>query len=108
MAQAVKTLMRRLAATGISVAAMLFANAALADHDEAYRLRQSGEILPLSELVQRAQEIHPGQLLETELKQRRGRYIYEIEIRGEDNNYYELYFDAATGELLRQEQEHGE
>ncbi len=75
-------------------------NPAIADHDVVYRLRREGKILPLSEFIGRAQAIHPGELLEAELEERRGRYVYEIEIAGEDGRFYEIYFDAATGELL--------
>lgn len=73
----------------------------VADHDEAYRLRQAGEILPLANLIKTAQNLHPGELLEAELERKAGRYVYEIEIAGDDGRFYDLYFDAATGELLQ-------
>lgn len=72
-----------------------------ADHEDVYRLRMEGKILPLSEFIERAQEIHPGELLEAELELKQGRYVYEIEIAGNDGRFYELYFDATTGEFLR-------
>jgi len=72
-----------------------------ADHDEVYRLRQAGEILPLFKLIKTAQNLHPGELLEAELERKTGGYVYEIEIAGDDGRFYELYFDATTGELLQ-------
>jgi uncharacterized membrane protein YkoI len=82
---------------------MLLVNATsiAADHDAAYRLRRAGEILPLVNLIKIAQNLHPGELLEAELERRAGRYVYEIEIAGDDGRFYDLYFDAATGELLQ-------
>ncbi len=78
---------------------------AYADHEQVYRLRREGKILPLSEIIARGQAIHRGQLLEAEIERKRSRYVYEIVICGDDGRFYELYFDAATGELLKAEQE---
>jgi uncharacterized membrane protein YkoI len=72
-----------------------------ADYEEVYRLRREGKILPLSAIIVRGQAIHRGQLLEAEIERSHGRYIYEIVIGGDDGRFYELYFDAATGELLK-------
>jgi uncharacterized membrane protein YkoI len=76
------------------------ASHAHSDHDEAFALRAAGKILPLSLIIERARAIHPGELLEAEFLHGEGRYIYEVEIGGYDGHYYELYFDATTGELL--------
>lgn len=69
-----------------------------ASQEDAYRLRQQNLILPLSDIIARAQSLHPGELLEAELETLQGRYVYEIELYGEDGHYYELYFDAKTGD----------
>lgn len=88
---------------GILSVSLLLINASLtvADHNEAYRLRHAGEILPLIKLIKIAKNLHPGELIEAELEHKYGRYIYEIEIAGNDGRFYDLYFDAATGELLQ-------
>ncbi len=74
------------------------------DHDEVFALRAQGKILPLSLIIERARAIHPGELLEAEFLQDDDRYVYEIEIGGYDGYYYELYFDAATGEPLPEQE----
>ena len=44
-------------------------------------------------------------MLETELEQKRGGYIYEVEMLDDNGEVWELKFDAASGELLEQELE---
>lgn len=73
-------------------------SAALADHNEVFKLHQRGEILSLSELLGRAQAIHPGQMVEAELDEET--LVYEITVYGEDDQYHEMYFDARNGRLL--------
>lgn len=76
------------------------------DRDAARKLLQSGEILPLETILQKAREIQPGQVLEVDFESKRGRYIYELEILDTDGVVYELYLDARNGELLKREREH--
>ena len=72
------------------------------DQDEALRLRQSGTIRPVAELMQAALQRHPAaRLLEVELEEGRGRYVYEFELLTADGLVRELEFDAATGQLLK-------
>ena len=75
------------------------------DYREAQRLRQSGKILPLETIVQRAKAVHPGKLLDIELEHDDGRYVYELELLDERGVVWELKYDAATGILLKQERE---
>ena len=70
------------------------------DHDRARDLKEAGEILPLEEIVKRAQERQPGQLLETELEEKKGRLIYQVEILDEAGVVWELTIDAKSGEVL--------
>ena len=71
-----------------------------ADQDEMRRLRASGTIVPLAQLVDDAQRRHAGRVLEAELKHRNGVYSYEIEILDEAGVVRELIYDAASGRLL--------
>lgn len=73
------------------------------DQDDALRLQESGEILPLPTILRNAQAIQRGKLLEAEIRQENGVRIYELEIYGDDGRYYDLKFDARTGKLLKRE-----
>lgn len=76
------------------------------DQDEALRLRREGLIMPLEALVQRAMERHPGaRLLEAELEEDDGIYIYEIELLTTDGIARELEIDARDGRLLKDEED---
>lgn len=75
------------------------------DHEEARRLQQAGAILPLETIVEKAQAIHPGRILEVELETKRGQYQYEIELIDESGHVWEMKFDSQTGQLLKQELE---
>lgn len=76
------------------------------DHEAARKLLQSGEILPLETILEKARAIQPGQVLEVEFETKRGRYLYELEILDEAGVVYELKLDARNGELVKREREH--
>lgn len=92
------------AAVGVTLAGAAGAWAA-SESDEAKRLKDAGAIVPLERIIERAQAQHPGRLLEAKLKQKRGRYVYEIEILDAQGVVWEMKFDAGSGELLKTEQE---
>ncbi|RRV60667.1 peptidase [Stutzerimonas stutzeri] len=76
------------------------------DQDEALRLRREGLIMPLETLVQRAMERYPGaRLLEAELEEDDGIYIYEIELLTTNGIARELEFDARDGRLIKDEED---
>lgn len=75
-------------------------------HDEALKLRQEGKILSSQTFIERALQRHPkARLLELELEEKRGRYIYEIELLTAQGQVRELKFDASNGELLEDEED---
>jgi len=78
------------------------AAAVMADeHDDARRLRDSGQILPLEEILERIRGRYPGRVIEVELEHpHRGGYRYELEILGPDGIVRKLRVDAVTGRLL--------
>lgn len=88
--------------TAIS-AAMLFTLGAPVgasnDHEEARKLRHGGDILPLTELLDRA-ELSGMRVLEAELEREQGRLVYELELLDADGRVHERLFDAATGQPL--------
>lgn len=75
------------------------------EYDEVRSLQQRGAILPLQQILERARRYHEGRVLETELEQKGERYIYEIELVDDQGQVWELKFDAASGELLKEKQE---
>jgi uncharacterized membrane protein YkoI len=75
------------------------------DHDRARQLRESGSILPLETILERAKTHRPGRLLEVELDSKHGRIIYEIEIIDKQGVVWEMQYDASSGELLDTERE---
>ena len=98
-----------LAGAGVLAAALLIGSViparADSDHVAARRLREAGEIMPLEKIAERARAEKPGEILEAELKQKRGRYIYEVEILDAGGRVWELRLDARSGALIKIEQE---
>jgi len=81
-------------------------NPALADdvgHMQVRKLQASGEILSFERIAELARAIKPGDILETELEKRQGRYIYEVEILDARGVVWELKLNAKTGELIKLE-----
>ncbi|MGD2075258.1 MAG: PepSY domain-containing protein [Gammaproteobacteria bacterium] len=76
------------------------------EQDRVLRLKRQGAILPLQDILERARRYHAGRVLETELEQKDGRYIYEIEVLDAQGRVWEMSFDAASGEFLEEEQEY--
>lgn len=75
------------------------------DRREAAELYQRGEIRGLDSLLDQARLQHPGRVLEAELKDKAGRRYYEVEILGEDGEVWEMRYDAASGELIKEERD---
>ncbi len=70
------------------------------DHEQARRLKESGQILPLEKIIQSVQAQYPGRILEVELETKHDRYLYEVEILDKHGVVWELLYDAASGQLL--------
>lgn len=62
------------------------------------------ELLPMEQLIIKAESVHQGRLIEAELKCIDGRDIYEIEILDETGRVWETYYDARTGEPINHEE----
>ncbi|WP_235906766.1 PepSY domain-containing protein [Pseudomonas saliphila] len=76
------------------------------DQDEALQLRRDGLILPLESILQRVSESYPGaRLLEAELEEDDGVYIYEIELLTVKGVARELEFNARDGRVLQDEED---
>lgn len=103
--------MKRLsqAARWTLLALLAFCSLAMArdlDQDEALDLRREGVILPLEQLLQSALGRYPGaRLLEAELEEDDDVYVYEVELLTADGVVREIKLDAATGKLLKDEED---
>lgn len=75
------------------------------DHVTARKLRESGQIMPLEKIIERARAEKPGEVLETELDREKGRYVYEIEIVDDAGQVWEIKLDAGTGALIEVERD---
>ncbi len=70
------------------------------DHVRAKDLVESGEILSLEQLLQTVFEGRNWRLLEAELEEKHGQYIYELEILDDRGKVRELKYDARTGKPM--------
>ena len=76
------------------------------DYEEAYRLRERQEILPLEELLHRLDLGVDTRILEIESEFEHGRYVYEIEYLDRMGRIHEVLIDARSGEVLAEEKGH--
>lgn len=73
------------------------------DHEQALRLSRQGEILPVQQLLDSAIASHPdARLLDMKLRHKHGRYLYKLQLLDRSGQVYKLYFDAQSGELVKQ------
>ena len=74
------------------------------DYEEAYRLRERKEILPLEELLRRLDLGPDTRVLEIESEFEHGRRVYEIEYLNPGGRIREVVIDARSGEVLTGEE----
>lgn len=78
---------------------------ALADDigpDKAIELVEQGTIKHFRELNKVALDLHPGaSIVDTELENVYGKYIYKIELRDTDNAEWDVDIDAVSGEVVK-------
>jgi len=91
----------------LAVIAATHPSAAVADEGPvaARKLSDAGIILPLEKIVAAAKAVKPGEILETELEHKHGRYVYEVEILDARGQVWEVELDAKTGKLIAVESE---
>lgn len=71
------------------------------DLDRVRALRANGRVLPLVEILERLPISEGGRIIEVELEEKHGRYIYEVERLEAGGIVHEYNFDATSGELLK-------
>tara|TARA_R110000787_G_scaffold286413_1_gene404709 strand:- start:6020 stop:6319 length:300 start_codon:yes stop_codon:yes gene_type:complete len=90
------------ALTGFS-ATLAFADVRV---DEAAQLQQDGKIKPFSALNEIAMKEYPdAKITDTELEDSYGKYVYQVELRDAAGKEWDVDIDAATGEVLRSQQD---
>lgn len=67
---------------------------------KARALFQSGQILSLEKIHQKASMVQSGRIIESELEKKGKRYLYEIEILDSKGVVWELKLDAKSGKLI--------
>ncbi len=72
------------------------------DHERAKKAVESGQVLPLQDILQKISKDYPGQVLEVELDQEKGTWIYEIKQLSSNGTILKLDVDAKTGQVLKQ------
>lgn len=75
-------------------------------HADIRRLVETGEVLPLSDILEKHQTRIHGRILDLEVEHEHGRIVYEIEFMGDDGVIHEAYIDASNGDWLKEEIEH--
>ena len=71
------------------------------DQDRARAAVQAGQVLPLKTVLERMERDHPGQVLEVELEQEDGRWVYEVKLLQAGGRLLKLEIDAASGDVLQ-------
>lgn len=89
-----------LIALGMSAGFQKPASASSSDHDQARAALASGEILPLSAIIAKLEKDFPGQILEVELEQKNGQWIYEIKLLQRDGYRQKLKVDAKSAAVI--------
>lgn len=93
------------AALALGLSALLMATGPVSardrgDHERAREAVMSGQILPLSTVLQKLEREQAGQVLEIELEPSADRWIYEVKLLQASGQLLRLEVDAATGEVI--------
>ncbi len=100
--------MRKLALSLLFAAALALPGLARADDDDhelARRALEVGRALPLPEILAKIKLSFPGKVIEVELDMEHGILVYELKVLSPQGQLQELDVDAATGKVLKVEDE---
>ena len=75
------------------------------DQDDAIRMKQAGEILPLETILNKARQYHNGKVIGVELEHENTTLIYEIKVLDDDGILWEMKINAKDGKLLEEEED---
>lgn len=71
------------------------------DHEAARQALARKEILPITRILKIVEQHLPGDVLEVELEDDKGRFIYEVKVLGVNGRVREVEIDARTGAVLK-------
>lgn len=71
------------------------------DHELARQAVESGQILPLREVLDRLERSYPGKVLAVELERDDGIWIYEIKLLQANGGLLKLKLNAKTADMLK-------
>lgn len=71
------------------------------DHDAARQAVQSGEALPLTQILAAVRGKLPGEITGVEIERKHGRWLYEFRAVDGQGRLFEVYVDGKTGEIER-------
>ena len=99
--------MKRLTAR---IVAAIIASTALhawaVDPDKPLKLPATVTIVDFDQMQAMALALHPGSaLLDTDLDEAYGKYVYQVELQDADGVEWEVELDALTGQVLKNHQE---
>lgn len=77
------------------------------DQDRARRAVEQGQMLPLREIIARAESTFAGQVVEAELEDERGVPTYEIKVLTRGGRVVKVRYDARTGALVTSDDKGG-
>lgn len=78
-----------------------------ADHDRARQAVEAGDVLPLRTILDRVEREYPGQVMEVELDQEKGEWVYEIKILRKGGALMKLKVLARDGAVLGFKEKNG-
>lgn len=71
------------------------------DHEEAFRARQGGAVLPLAEVLAMVRPEIDGEIIETDFEYEHDIPVYEFKYVNRQGQVRELYADARNGAVLK-------
>jgi uncharacterized membrane protein YkoI len=89
----------------LAVLCLLTIGAADNDHNDAKRLKDAGDIIPLAQILATVSRERPGRILEVELLTHHNRLVYRIELVDMQGVVWYLHLDAMQGTLLHTHKE---
>jgi uncharacterized membrane protein YkoI len=90
---------------GLVLAALLHPVASLpsladSDQDRARQCAQSGECVPLNQVLKSVRRQYKGQVLDTQLFNAGGRWVYRVRILGKDGQVRDVGVDGRSGQII--------